>query len=235
MSRDRKNLKAKLIAPHNIHDVGLSEVLIGDVKAARQSLKRSESDYARRTYVRTVFAAIEGYITIIRGRAMLAHAPGRKSLTVADFAILREETYIIENGKSATKPRFNSIGQTFQFSIMVFQKAWMLPEKVHTDCNGFRAFKAAVLVRNRITHPRQLSEMTVSKKEIEDASLAYKFVRYSVTKAMADTTIYVQQFLEHGTVLVDGVAKAKVKPSRNAQKIHARLQILAKECGIANP
>ena len=82
-----QKLKAKLFQPHNIRDAEFSLALNGDVKTARKALKRSDSDYARRTYVRAVFSAVEGYITLIKGRTLLPHAPGKDTLTTADFAV----------------------------------------------------------------------------------------------------------------------------------------------------
>src|SRR5436190_3688269 len=127
-----QKLKAKLFQPHNIRDAEFSLALNGDVKTARKALKRSDSDYARRTYVRAVFSAVEGYITLIKGRTLLPHAPGKDTLTTADFAVLREEGYSLDsNGKSRTQSRFYPLDDTIKFSILIFQQAWKLPEKVH--------------------------------------------------------------------------------------------------------
>jgi hypothetical protein len=72
--------------------------LVDDVIAATELRAKRNDDFTRRLYVRTVFAAVEGIIQVMKKRALLSHeASDKPLLTPEEITLIREEDLKIDN------------------------------------------------------------------------------------------------------------------------------------------
>src|SRR5664280_1578539 len=86
----------------------LSDALIGDVKAALELMGVTHrSQFARRTYVRALFANIEGWTNLSKQLLLEETALHIIPLTIADSVVLREESHEVnDDGTIVAKQRF---------------------------------------------------------------------------------------------------------------------------------
>lgn len=137
------------------------------------------SDVDRRLIVKSVFSFIEGVVFELKHMAVIAVAekPGR--LLPEEIAMAKDEDYELdESGKIKTvkaKLRFKS---NFRFAFKLFAKSNALDQKFIPDLGGgdWANLIDALKVRDRITHPKSISDLKITDKEIQNALRAYDWV-----------------------------------------------------------
>jgi hypothetical protein len=145
--------------------------LLTDTSEAEENLeKQPDSPFARRVYIRSVFAYIEGAVWILKDACL--HAKPKvgtvRKVSSAEVALLQEESYQLkENGSiRITKMNLNLVDNikfTFQYINHLFTGTidLQLDKEIGTH------LKVSKEIRNRLAHPKQISDLTISDKEIE--------------------------------------------------------------------
>ena len=154
----------------------LIETLLSDVSRANHDRRQADDAYARRTVVRTIFAALEGLTAFLKWNALerAQREPGLYS--VAEVSLLREESYGLgKQGDCTVQERFLPTLENLLFSYRMCTRDLAAPA-FNTQGSQWSQLAIAIRVRNRITHPRSLSDLTVSKAEVTRARLAFLWV-----------------------------------------------------------
>jgi len=139
-------------------------VLLND-SAASKSASSSDpaNQYLRRTVVRTTFAMIEGLLNILNQTLIDVSKNGFFALTNDELEDLAEMK--IKNGK--TQPKFMSLNKKLPFSFKLFaQKMGGIEYAIDTTTEGWQSFEAAILVRNRLMHPRNVEDMILDEDQM---------------------------------------------------------------------
>lgn len=143
----------------------VSELLFEDVERALEELEAGDDQYRRRTLVRTIFAAIEGWTHVLR-RGVLEHATAHPEVYSADeLAFLREQ----EKKRISPVGRFRSV-LTMWVRANGINNLDLDTEEVR---EYWRIFERVTKVRNRIVHPKHINDLTITDKEIEEISTTY--------------------------------------------------------------
>lgn len=157
----------------NIPEQFVFEVLFEDVARAIADLEAEDTQYRRRTLVRTVFAAIEGWTYALKQMA-LDEAERRPGLYQAgELALLHEKSYELNNNGSVyVRPKKTLLPTAnFRFALTMWFRAIDMAG-VDLDTPELReywaAFERVRQVRNRIVHPKEINELTISDSEIEE-------------------------------------------------------------------
>jgi hypothetical protein len=156
----------------------LNAYLIKDVEAACKNCQADRSQFNRRTVVRTMLASLEA-MTFGLKQSILKMAP--QSLSPADVALLREETYTLDNkGEVQAQPKFLQLEFNFRYAFNKFAEVFAL--NMELDCGGkeWRALKEAVKTRNRITHPKSAQACHVSDDDLDNLELGYNWAANSI-------------------------------------------------------
>lgn len=135
-----------------------AQVLLNDIWESIKLLEHDrESQFFRRTYVRTLFASLEGFGRLVRSAIMESDLMDR--LDASWYSVLREKTLEPEpNGKiKANEARFRFVN-LFAATI----RAWaelngMSAEDISKDVfgvDGWNQFQQALRIRNALTHPK---------------------------------------------------------------------------------
>ena len=83
--------------------------------------------------------------------------------------MLREEQYVLaNNGEVRVQPKFLRLTDNLRFSFKAFAKAFGSSFELEVSGAGWDAFQRSIIVRNRITHPKTLTDLTVADSAMKD-------------------------------------------------------------------
>jgi hypothetical protein len=161
------------------YDEAMGEFLIAifdDVRRAERELKKDDSPFTRRAYVRTMFSSVEGFAFTMKKIAL-----GKPNLFApGELALLREEEYhLTTSGEVRVRRRFLRTAENLRFAFAAFMKFHGAPSVLPTD-EGWSAFVAAIEVRHRITHPKRLEDLEIGDREIETIRRAAHWLAVNV-------------------------------------------------------
>lgn len=130
----------------------------------------------RRIFVRSVFAAIEGACECLRRQAFTAEVNKvPKHISLAKLSVLAGETYYVTNkGEIRAQP----LRIRFLDHILLSLKSYAETQEVsYRTSKGkhWHRIEKALQVRHRITHPKRLAGLTISKAEIADIEFSFKW------------------------------------------------------------
>ena len=152
-----------LIRTHELFDQ-----LYSDVNNAFEILENSkESQYLRRTLVRTVFSFIEGVINILKFEICSEYRLGKtkSSLTKKEREVLYETKE--RNGEKIKI--FIATDTNLKKTFNIAKKAWNLKNyQFNSGGSEFEHFLKAKRARDKLTHPRTFYDV-----EISDVDMAY--------------------------------------------------------------
>lgn len=143
-------------------------LLGGDIKMCDAALREDDSQFWRRTYVRALFAYIEGLNYLKKVHAFQAHLAGRVKYTKAELSVILEESYELNNqGEAVERTSFKSLDKNLRFAFQVYARIYDICFKVDCSGLGWQSFKTAIKIRNRVTHPKRLSDLSITDDELQ--------------------------------------------------------------------
>jgi hypothetical protein len=167
----------------------LDEELRGDPKFFADQLRQDFTNQTyRRAYVRSVFAYIEGNISLLKRATSQLGEHNNYAFTRADIAVLAEEHYHIENGKAQAKKSKIRWTDNIVYTFNTYAK-------VHGLSNGFQLNKSnwwselvkTSSVRDRLMHPKSFPDVRVSDEETYAAEKGLRWFSAELHRLFADT------------------------------------------------
>jgi hypothetical protein len=119
----------------------------------------------RRTYIRTLFAMIEGATWLHKQYALRLHEHGRVEFTTGELALLRDVQFDFQNGKVREQPRFLNVADNFRFGFYALNNVMKSGHVLDVTGEPWERFKKAIEIRNRITHPKSTADILVTRDE----------------------------------------------------------------------
>jgi hypothetical protein len=143
----------------------LPRILIQDVILSLERHDHQSTQANKRDLVRTIFAAIEGLIWMYRVEIRF-HANVIDPLSPIQEIALAEKSYAVdERGEIKEQVRFIPIPAMIRLTTRIAEQ--ICPElKIDFGALGWTDLKQAIKVRNRITHPKNTSDLNVSEADI---------------------------------------------------------------------
>jgi hypothetical protein len=133
--------------------------------------------------IRTLFAAIEGYTWLYRER-VIEVARSMDALTVEEEAALSEVTYqVTEQGKITRQPRYLSMLAAFRLITRIASRL-DTALAIRFDTDDWERLRAAISIRNRITHPKKRSDLEISDQDLASAQSAFFWLLDTAMGAM---------------------------------------------------
>jgi len=167
-------------------------LLIEDVIAARNRLATVDSQTARRDVVRASHAAIEGYVWEMRQHVASDLARLEALTPTADLA-LREISYnVTTDGKIVEQPRGLPLPIAIRLAV---SQAMLISPEIQVDFSeaGWSYLRQAVIVRNRITHPKLISDLTITKSDLNAVASGLFWVVATGDYVLASTNLALTQ------------------------------------------
>lgn len=169
-------------------------ILRKDVMECAAELIESDTQKNRRTFIRAMFAEIEAWMYLFRRLSLEPSGGAEITLNEAEKALLKEEDYEIgEKGDVRVRPYFGKFLPTFRFVVAMYIKVNGLQTVIDYSTGGWDALQKAVKIRNRLTHPREPTELEVAEDEVDIIIAAYDFQRGVFNKLLEDNIDRMQQ------------------------------------------
>ena len=148
-----------------VHAVVLLAV---DVKAsANLSKVLGDTQFARRTYVRAVFALVEGNMNLMANVCLECVNRSEIQISALESEVLRQERTIEKQGISTTIPKFLPAKDRHGPLMNTFARLYSRTYGLDKSNSGWRSFTNAIELRNRITHPRNALAFEVTDSELD--------------------------------------------------------------------
>jgi len=160
--------------------------LLEDTSAAESYLYQNDTQFARRAYIRSIFASFEGIVWLLK--QVCLHAPsvsGPRKFDPAEFALLQDQTYDLKNnGETWTQTKFLRLPDNFRFTFSVFNR--LLQAQIDLGVGGapWDRFLRSLDVRHRITHPKKTAELDISDQEIKLCQEVSSWFNETINKAV---------------------------------------------------
>lgn len=120
-----------------------------------------------RTEVRMVFAQLEGLTHSLKQASLGCSEITRIQLTPAEKAFLEEQDYDLQdNGVIVSRSAKLRTLPNFLFAVRQFAKTTGITYQLPTNGTEWQKLKEAIKVRDRLTHPRDATSLTVTHEEL---------------------------------------------------------------------
>jgi hypothetical protein len=165
------------------------ELILADDVFITGSAEKDEGNrqFWRRAAMRSVFALIEGVVYRMKRLAYEVHEYEGNPLSGAEAAVLLEESYELnDKGVATIKQNYPKIEKNIKFAFAALARAHNITYQLSlSDEAGWGAFIKTLKVRNRLTHPKHVRDLTVSDEEIKTMMNVYYWFLTSI-KAILD-------------------------------------------------
>lgn len=190
-----------------------------DVLRAREGLENDDPpEYHRRQYVRAVFAQLEGSTFTLK---QLALPSDTSSLTVAELALLRGETYRLNDaGEAVVTPAYLTLASDMRFAFRTYAKSVGLEYELPVTEPGWSALMRAKKIRDRLMHPRTAKDLEVTDSELACTTEAAEWFQTQYQE--------ISELMTDQIARDDGMTEAEVEAFREQRKQIVREQ-MAKE------
>ncbi len=169
--------------------------LSGDMMLCEQGMQQAQSSW-RRLYVRSTFASIEGLSFFLKQHTLNNRliecydsfkSGGTPDLPLRDLCLLQEESYSLkDNGKPKTsKAKLRTVPNVL-FALTSFAESVGSEYNMEKD-QGYTSLKDAILIRDRLTHPKDLAALIVTDEELQTVKNAFDWVRRELTRIIEQT------------------------------------------------
>ncbi len=151
-----------------------------DIDQCGALLSKSDSQFARRMFVRANFAYFEAHLFLMRQilLGLVVDTVARTgTFEFSKLAMLHEDTYTPElTGKLKSKPNYTPFLNNCAFTLRIWAETFNVDPKPFFSDNGWREMHNSVKVRHRITHPKSAKEIKIQTSEIESVKKAYRWL-----------------------------------------------------------
>jgi hypothetical protein len=147
-----------------------------DLEIAEKSGTNDDQHFRRRAFARAVFSAIEGSCECFRRQAFVAETNKvPKHISLGKLSVLAGETYYVTNDGEirAQRLRLRFLDHVL-LSLKSYAEAQGVKYRTQKGDQWHRIHKS-VGVRDRITHPKNLSGLAIAKEEVLDIEFSLKW------------------------------------------------------------
>ena len=161
--------------PHRY--VTMSKALMRDAQRCAEGLEgfrtSSVEQFWARTFVRSFFALVEACTHELKVIVCEAASKGAIELSDAERSALSDESYDVDaKGRVVARPRFIPIERKIRLVHSMLHRLFGPELALPASDHRYAAFKTAITIRNRITHPKSVEETAITNSEIETILLA---------------------------------------------------------------
>jgi len=149
------------------------EAILADVDELRKLLEKDGRQVVRRSYVRAIFAAIDGLCFQLK-QDCLERAQKNPTLYLAEeIGMLREQKYLLtSSGKTTARPFYPAMEDNIKFSMLIYFRG-MSDIKLSFETPEWIIVRQALKKRHQITHPKLASELDISDADLQVATKAF--------------------------------------------------------------
>ena len=160
-------------------------VLFDDLMRADALFAGAPSDFANRNRVRAYFAYVEGLAYVLR-QVTLVSLDGLGVLTETELDQLQDQKRKINStGKVTIFPAYMQMGDSLRFTLRCYPKGHGINDYEPALGAGWGSMAAAIKIRNRVTHPKSVADLTITPAEVACVDAARQWWHDSVRAMLA--------------------------------------------------
>ena len=170
-------------------------MLLADVARADAAHKANPDQGAKRDFVRTSFAAIEGAVWNFREH-IRAIAMATSALSDAERTVLNEIAYTVDKtGRLSPQAKFLTLPAAIRLCARI--GARIAPQtSMDFSGAGWQNLTAAINIRNRITHPKSLDDLMLTEGDLRSCNDALHWFLEASTQLMEATVFAARNHVE---------------------------------------
>lgn len=139
----------------------------------------------RRLLVRSIFAAIEADVFALKQWAV--RSDGRGRLSAGEIAMAREESYeVTDSGRVKQRTARVRCLSSLRLAFDMWAKVHDIDNDLDLAGQGWADVQAALRVRDRLMHPKALSDLDVTDSEIRTALSGFGWFDTQLNLALDD-------------------------------------------------
>lgn len=166
-------------------------ILTEDVARALSRQQTRDSQSARRDLVRSAFAAIEGWVWVLREEVMET-AKQTKGLNEDEIAVLSERTFYVSNsGDIKSRPNHLDLKTTIRLCAKIANRVTQQKDIDFSEV-GWEKLQNAKDIRNRITHPKNINELILEPKDVDNVLDAFFWISDKILDVI-ETSVNVRE------------------------------------------
>ena len=182
-----------------------SKVLGEDVLRAKHRMDSEPLDANRRDFARATFSAIEAQYWQLK-MYIVENVITDKSASIHKISALREESYSInEKGDVYVQPKGYSLKVGIRLIVSIL-KEHRISIPVDFRSSEWENIDRMVRIRNRLTHPKCMDDISITKDEAECCYRAFTYLNHLMLETIMGSAL---------TALND-ILSGKVKPKRRS-------------------
>lgn len=154
----------------------LGEDTLECVAACKQALAAGAlpDPFWRRALVKLFLAYVEGVTWQMSRVALRAAEIGLLGLDTGQRAVLEESSWELDDrGRVKRRHVHWSPDRRLRFVLPLYARAFNVDKAVDCSTAGWRAFREVLLIRNRLTHPKALTDLTIEGPELANCFMAF--------------------------------------------------------------
>ncbi len=168
----------------------IQETLGEDVLLCTKMLEQEDSQFWRRTLVRTSFAFIEGVVYRMKQLAFEVFSCEEASLSRSEVAMLLEESYELnDKGEAISRAKYLQITTNMKFAFKALARAYGVNYDLVVDEAERDNFKKALKIRDRLMHPKSTLDLTVADAEVSTVDKAVGWFGESARELQSEITL----------------------------------------------
>jgi hypothetical protein len=173
------------------------ETLAADAQDLRERVASTNSAEARRSYVRSVFALVEGIVFALKHATLARDAGAESRFSLAELTLLKDEVYeLTDDGEARSRMAFLRPANNLRFAVRCFTRSYLAEHEMSPNEEGWAAYRRSIRVRNRLMHPKKPSELVVEDHELADATQVMNWFAAHVILLLVATVRSLQKQLE---------------------------------------
>ncbi|MEJ0035193.1 MAG: hypothetical protein WDO68_03790 [Gammaproteobacteria bacterium] len=143
---------------------GMADLLCDDL--ARHTKEAKLEEWARREYVRSLFAMLEGLTYGLKQAAVVFAKTLLVELAPEEQALIEESAYELNERGDVGKRRLHlRLLPSLQFAFKIYVKAARIAFELPVHESGWEKLRRVRDVRDRLTHPKSVADLGVSDEE----------------------------------------------------------------------
>jgi len=165
-----------------------NNVMLNEMNAelhkCREHVKNEpENEELRRIAIRTLFSNIEAMCHRLKLSTLYYARKKRMNLKTQEIAIINEESFFLaDNGVVKIKNIYLKTTGHVRFVFKIFAHVFNSKFKLDVKGQDWENFQDAINIRNRVTHPKYLSDMKITKPDFKKVVRAYDWFVASVNR-----------------------------------------------------
>lgn len=158
---------------------------------ALAKLPADEQIFWFRTLVRSFFAQVEASMYMLKQTSIISGEAYQYPFTEKDHNNINERITKVKKGKTSSHFVRLSLKENIRFSFGIFTKVHGINFDVEADKDGWDAFLKAIDIRNRLMHPRSLSDIYPLDR-VDDVVLASQWFKSQLDTVMRQSHAVVE-------------------------------------------